>query len=227
MDIRLFFSETGAGEPLLLLHGNGEDGGFFSGQIGAFSAFRRVVAVDTRGHGRSPRGCAPFTLSQFADDLAAFMDGLRISRADILGYSDGGNVALLFALRYPQRVRRLVLCGANLYPTGMRLPLWLAVEVRYALLCAIAPFSDKALRRRELYGLMAVQPHIRAESLGAVTAPALVVAGTRDVIRKRHTRLIARSLPHARLMFVEGGHAVARENPQAFNRTVKDFLMEN
>jgi pimeloyl-ACP methyl ester carboxylesterase len=224
MDIQLSYEETGAGEPLVLLHGNGEDRSYFRNQIAAFSAFRRVIAVDMRGHGQSPRGGALFTLSQFADDLAVLMDELSLQRADILGYSDGGNVALLFALRYPGRVRKLVLNGANLRPSGMKLRVWLGIEARYSFDCVAALFSAGAVRERERYGLMAVQPNIRPKELAALATPTLVVAGTRDVIRERHTRRIAESLSNGKLVFLEGGHALAQENPKAFNEAVKAFL---
>lgn len=80
MDIKLYYSEHGSGEPLILLHGNGEDSGYFKEQIRFFSKHFRVIAVDTRGHGRSPRGNAPFTLTQFAEDLRCFMLEMGIKK---------------------------------------------------------------------------------------------------------------------------------------------------
>ena len=76
MDIRLHYLEKGKGTPLLLLHGNGESAEYFEHQISFFSEKYHVYALDTRGHGKSPRGEAPFTLEQFALDLEAFMDCL-------------------------------------------------------------------------------------------------------------------------------------------------------
>ena len=112
----LQYIEQGKGEALILLHGNGESLDYFAHQIAYFSHDYRVIAVDTRGHGQSPRGEDPFTLEQFAEDLRDFMDGLKIKKAHLLGFSDGGNIALTFALWYPERVRSLILNGANLYP---------------------------------------------------------------------------------------------------------------
>ena len=74
MDVELHYREQGSGETLILLHGNGEDGSYFEHQMSAFAPRFRVIALDTRGHGKSPRGKAPFTIRQFADDLLAFMD---------------------------------------------------------------------------------------------------------------------------------------------------------
>ena len=89
MDIELFYREKGSGEPLILLHGNGEDGSYFVHQIEHFQSRYRVIALDTRGHGRSPRGSAPFTIRQFALDLYDFLRAHEIPSAVLLGFSDG------------------------------------------------------------------------------------------------------------------------------------------
>ena len=89
MDIELFYREKGSGEPLILLHGNGEDGSYFVHQIEHFQSRYRVIALDTRGHGRSQRGSAPFTIRQFALDLYDFLRAHEIPSAVLLGFSDG------------------------------------------------------------------------------------------------------------------------------------------
>ena len=95
MDISHFYLERGAGEPLILLHGNGEDSSYFFNQMDAFSAAYHVFALDTRGHGKTERGSAPFTIRQFADDLLSFMDSHALDKANILGFSDGANIAMI------------------------------------------------------------------------------------------------------------------------------------
>ena len=124
MDIELNYREAGEGYPLILLHGNGEDSGHFRHQLDFFSTKGyRVIAIDTRGQGESPRGTAPFTYEQFANDLESFMDEHGLFRADILGFSDGAITALLFALTRPERVTKLILNGANLDPEGIVEPI--------------------------------------------------------------------------------------------------------
>ena len=145
MDIRLHYTERGAGEPLVLLHGNGESGNYFSHQMDYFSRFCRVIAVDTRGHGQSPRGDAPFTIRQFAGDLLEFLDGLGIEKARLLGFSDGGNTALVFALRHPERVARLVLNGANLNAGGVKPSVQIPIALGYRM-------ASLAARRRSMSG---------------------------------------------------------------------------
>lgn len=220
MDISLHYTESGNGFPLILLHGNGESGEYFSAQIPAFSSIRHVYAPDTRGHGKSPKGTAPFTISQFADDLKGFMDELGIDKADILGFSDGGNIAMLFAMRYPGRTGKLILDGANLYPSGMKNAVYR--EIRRA--CRRYD-ADPALKREsELYHLMTDEPDIKPWELKEIKSRTLVIAGTDDLIKERHTRLIAKNIPGAELAIIPGGHAVAAENPEEFNKTVVGFL---
>ena len=226
MDIELHCEETGSGEPLVLLHGNGEDGTYFAHQIAHFSQRFRVLALDTRGHGKSPRGEAPFTIRQFARDLLAFLDARDIERAHLLGFSDGGNIALVFALAHPERVGKLVLNGANLNARGVKRSVQVPIELGYRMARLFAGLSAKARANAEMLGLMVNDPNVAPEELAALTAPTLVIAGENDMIREDHTRLIAERIPNARLAFVPGDHFVAAKNPAAFNREVERFLLE-
>lgn len=204
-----------------MLHGNGEDSSYFEHQVPLLAESFRVVALDTRGHGKSPRGTAPFTLAQFAEDLGHFMDALGMGSAHLFGFSDGANIAMLFALAHPDRVLSLVLNGGNLFPEG------LVDEVR----CEDAAAYERALaagdtRQLELLRLMMDEPHIAPEDLAALRMPTLVIAGTDDMIAEGHTRLIAASIPKAELCLVPGNHFVAAENPGEFNRAISRFYAE-
>lgn len=226
MDIKLHYTENGAGEPLILLHGNGEDGTYFVRQIAYFSKTRRVIAVDTRGHGKSPRGTAPFRIRQFAEDLCFFLDELQIEQADILGFSDGGNIALTFAIRYPKRVRRLILNGANLNPDGVKPSVQIPIVIGYHIASFFAAKSDEAKRHAELLGLMVHDPDVGTAELETVRARTLVIVGTKDMIRESHIRQIYEHLLDARLVVLPGDHFIANKNPDGFNRAVEAFLEE-
>ena len=195
----LHFTKQGAGPPLLLLHGNGEDGSYFVHQMGAFSLHYTVYAIDTRGHGLSPRGDAPFTMAQFAQDLLDFMDEEHLGRANILGFSDGANIALTFALAHRNRVDRLILNGGNLFPSGVKFWIQLPIVLGYWAASLFAKASPKAR---------------------------LVIVGTRDMIRDSHTLQIAGSLPLGRLEIIVGDHFIAAKNPDAFNEAVAAFLAD-
>ena len=222
--ISLHFVEKGRGKPLILLHGNGENGSYFEHQIDCFSADYRVIAIDTRGHGQSPRGEKPFTIVQFAEDLHDFMDENGIDQAILLGFSDGGNIALTFALKYPERVERMIVDGANLFPSGVKPLYQWPIEIGYRIAKMFAKKSEKAKQNAEMLGLMVNEPHIDPVELARLTMPVLVVAGTKDMIKDKHTRLIYKSLPNARLSIIEGDHFVANKNAAAFNKAVEDFL---
>lgn len=225
MDIQHFYLEKGqGGTPLILLHGNGEDSSYFTGQIDVFARQYHVFAVDTRGHGQTPRGDRPFTIRQFADDLLGFMDAHGIEKAHILGFSDGGNIAMIFAMQYPERVDRLILNGANLDPSGAKRTIQIPIEIGYRIARRFSAKRESAKAAAEMLGLMVNDPNVKAEELSAIRAKTLVIAGTNDLIKDAHTRLIAASIPDAELAFIKGDHFIAKKKPEEFNRIVLAFL---
>ncbi|MCR5538727.1 MAG: alpha/beta hydrolase [Lachnospiraceae bacterium] len=243
MDIDLYYREAGEGEPLILLHGNGGDGAYFQEQMGPLSEHFRVIAIDTRGYGGSPRGSRPFTLAQFARDLEDFLEEEEIEKAHVLGFSDGGNIALLFALNSCARIDKLILNGANLFWDGLKPEVREEIEDTYD--DAASELADLEqeeadpeqeeeellTRRRELcvicerMKLMIDEPDIRPEQLAGITVPTLVIVGTDDMIDDAHSQLIADSLPDARMVRIEGDHFIAMKEPAAFNAAVLDFLL--
>lgn len=224
MDIALFYQEKGKGEPLILLHGNGEDGSYFQHQIEYFSGSYRVIAVDTRGHGKSPRGAAPFTIEQFSCDLSDFMAGLAIPRAVILGFSDGANIAMKFAIKYPGKVKALVLNGGNLDPEGVKRSVQIPIEIGYKIARRFSSKSPDAKRNAELLGLMVNEPQIERSELSKITMPTLVICGKRDMIKGSHTKVIVEGIPNAKLSIIKGDHFIANKNADAFNQAVEEFL---
>ena len=224
MDIKHHYIEKGEGLPLILLHGNGEDCSYFEHQMEPLSEHFRVIAIDTRGHGQTPRGGAPFTIRQFAQDLLEFMDEHGIEKAHILGFSDGGNIAMVFALDHPERVEKLILDGANLDASGVKRSIQIPIEIGYRIARLFAGKSPEARKKAELLGLMVNDPNVKPEELARIQCPTLIVAGSKDMIKEEHTRLIARSIPGAEMVIITGNHFVANKNPDAFNEAVLRFL---
>lgn len=225
----IFYFEYFPADPqaptLILLHGNGEDHTYFVKQIPAFSPHFRLVLMDTRGQGQSTGGDGELNFSVFAADLLALMDHLQIAKAHLLGFSDGGNLALTFALAHPERVQSLILNGANLNPGGVKLSTQLPIVLGYGCCRLLSPFSHKARQNGAVLGLMVNHPHIPSQALAALTMPALVIVGERDMIRDRHSQLIARSLPNAQFVRIPGGdHFCAAKCPEVFNHAVLSFL---
>lgn len=226
MDIKLNYTEKGQGKPLILLHGNGENYGYFANQIDYFAEKYRVIALDTRGHGESPRGNAPFTIRQFADDLYEFMNEKQIEKAHILGFSDGGNIALCFALKYPERVDRLILNGANLDGRGVKAHIQLPIIIGYHFAKLFSNKNEEARKNSEMLGLMVNDPKIKKEELHRLKMKTLVIAGNKDMIKTSHARLIAKNIRGCELVIMDGDHFIANKCPEKFNSTVAAFLKE-
>ena len=169
---------------------------------------------------------SPFTMARFAQDLLDFMDEQKLERAHLLGFSDGGNIALTFALLHPERVDRLILNGANLAPSGVKPQIQIPIVLGYAAASLFARLSPKAKHNAEILGLMVKEPRIPAEALRKLYIPTLVIVGTRDMIRDSHTLLIAGSLPNGRLEMIVGDHFIAAKNPDEFNEAVAAFLAD-
>ncbi len=224
MSIALYYEEKGIKEPFILLHGNGEDGSYFKNQLDYFSDRYRVIALDTRGHGKSPRGTKPFTIEQFSCDLYDFMADLEISNAVILGFSDGANIAMKFAIKYPDKVKALILNGGNLNPKGVKRATQIPIEIGYKIAKHFAKKSPAAKKNAEILGLMVNEPHIALDELSKITAPTLVICGKHDMIKESHTKEIAKHIPNAKLSIMEGNHFIANKKYIPFNKEVESFL---
>ena len=222
-DIENFYIKKGEGYPLILLHGNNENSSYFRYQIEEFSKDYQVYAIDTRGHGNSPRGDKPFTLNQFAQDLSDFMDNHNLERAHLLGFSDGGNIAVIFSILHQNRVEKLILNGANLFPKGIKPLIRLADRINYD----FTRFFTKNTKKLEMLDLMVNQPYINPEGLSKIKSKTLVIAGTKDMIKKEHTELIARNIPNSKIVFLNGNHFVVYNNSYEYNKIILNFLKEN
>lgn len=224
MDITLYYQEKGNKDPFILLHGNGEDSSYFKNQIDYFSDRYRVIALDTRGHGKSPRGRKPFTIEQFSCDLYEFMESLGISHSIILGFSDGANTAMKFAIKYPSKVKALILNGGNLNPKGVKDSIQIPIEIGYKIARRFASKSIDAKKNAEMLGLMVNDPNIELSELSKITAPTLVICGSRDMIKESHIKEIAENIPNAKLSIIRGNHFIANKKYVTFNKEVEDFL---
>lgn len=224
MDIQQHYIERGEGEVLILLHGNGEDVTYFEHQINYFSKKYRVIALDTRGHGKTKRGEAPFTIRQFAEDLHEFLKEKNIDKVNLLGFSDGGNIAMIFAMKYPENVKKLILNGANLDGSGVKFLVQFPILLGYYFAAIFARRSKEAKKNAEMLGLMVKDPNVKVQELSKISMPTLVIAGNKDMIKDSHTRLIGRHIPNAKTVILEGDHFVANKRPEIFNQEVEQFL---
>lgn len=193
-------------------------------QIEFFSDRYRMIAVDTRGHGKSPRGDAPFSIEQFAEDLNEWMIELDISKAIILGFSDGANIAMKFALQHSDKIEALILNGGNIDTKGIKRVVQIPIEIGYKITKIFAEKSEEAKHNMELLGLMVNELDIKSDELHSIQVPTLVIAGTKDMIKRAHTEEIARNIPNAKLSIIQGDHFIANKESNKFNKEVELFL---
>jgi pimeloyl-ACP methyl ester carboxylesterase len=189
--IRLYYEQTGSGAPIVLLHGNGEDHTIFDVLSRFLSSRFTVYAVDSRGHGQSTKTAA-LDYAVMARDVSELITGLNLEKPVLLGFSVGGIIGLLLGSGNPELISRLIVCGANTHPSGIRtIPLFM-MKLFFR------------LSKNEKLKLMLTQPDIEDAALNRISVPTLVLIGSRDMIKRKHTEHIASEIPNARLSILEG-----------------------
>jgi pimeloyl-ACP methyl ester carboxylesterase len=241
---RLYYEIHGSGRTVVLLHGGGSNirNSFFS-QIEFLAAHHRVIAIEQRGHGHSPDAPGPLTYAGMLEDTAALLQQLRVSDADIIGFSDGAILALMLGVRHPELVRRIVASGANVDPHGLTASSY--QETLHTSAAAMFSTDDRAQYRKlspdgpshlEIFGeklrqLWLTHPtadEISPAALATLRRPVMVMSGDRDEVRLEHTVLIYQSLPDARLWILpDTGHPTFALRPHWVNAMLQSFLDDN
>lgn len=225
----IYYEVSGHGSPLFLLHGNGGSGKYFEKQVPEFSHYFTVYTVDSRGHGRSTNNSNPHSLDfeQMADDLYMIMEQEQIIQADIVGFSDGANLAMVFTKKYPKAVRRLVLNAGNTMVHGVHLPIRIITAIEYVIFNILALFSKKAKQRLSIVRLMIKDIGISDADLKQVTQKTLILVGKYDIIKRDHSLFLAKKIPNATFVSIPNqGHSFAKKDPKTFNQEILSFLKE-
>jgi len=189
-DIDLYYEKRGCGQPLIMVHGNGEDHSIFNESAGVLSSHFTCYCVDSRGHGQSTP-VQELHYEDMAQDMIAFMEKLGLRDVVFYGFSDGGIVGLLAAAR-TDRISTLITSGANMTPEGVELKLRLLFRALYT------------FKKDPKIALMMHEPRITEDLLGRIKARTLVLAGSKDLILEEETRRIAAAIPGAQLQILEG-----------------------
>ena len=225
-----FADSQGTGDPVLLLHGGLSDSELLLEPLGPVLGDRyRVLAFDRRGHGRTADTDAAFHYDDMVSETIAAIEKLIGGPAHLVGWSDGGIVALLVALRRPDLVRSLVLIGANYHfdgnmptqPGGFGLKI---IKERYAERSPDGVDHFAVVFKKSL-AMFATEPTLTTDDLRRISAPALVMVGDDDLITLAHTASLYESLPLSQLAVVPGtSHAVVLEKPELAGQLIRNFL---
>ncbi|WP_421943613.1 alpha/beta fold hydrolase [Pedobacter sp.] len=224
-EAELYYETYGEGEPLLLLHGNSQSINAFKKQIKEFSKTYKVIAVDTRGQGKSTDNVSEsLTYDLYAEDMKTLLDSLHIIKANILGWSDGGNTGLIMASKYPDYVNRLAVTGACTNPNEA-VSIKTIKEVELAIKKLKSKTDEKSIYQTKLFKMLLTEPHISLEDLQRIKLPVLVMAGDKDMILEKHTKYISANISNSELyIFKDATHYVPVEKISEFNKKVLDFF---
>jgi pimeloyl-ACP methyl ester carboxylesterase len=223
---KMYYETYGSGEPLLIIHGNGGSIKDFTNQIPFFAKNYKVILADSRAQGRSIDNGDSLSYEMMTDDLNALLDHLHLDSCYVIGWSDGGINGLLLAIRHPDKVKKLAVTGANLVPDTSAVEPEIFTWARY-LSDSInkLPLIPEVKTNRKLFNLLAHEPNISTAQLQTIKCPVLVIGGDHDVIRPRHTMLIAESIPRSYLWILpNSGHSTPIVYKDIFNKVVNDFF---
>jgi pimeloyl-ACP methyl ester carboxylesterase len=231
--ISIYYAIYGQGSPVILLHGGLANADYWGNQIKALAPHHTVIVMDSRGHGRSTRDSRPYGYDLMADDVVALMDVLKVPKADIVGWSDGGILGLDLAMRYPDRVGKIFAFAANTMTSGVKEnveknPTFAAFieRTRHEYKTYSASPKEYDAFVEQISKMWATQPNWTVAELKAITAPVLVVDGDHDeAIKREHTEYIASTIPGAGLLILPNtSHFAFLQDPKLFNYSILHFL---
>jgi pimeloyl-ACP methyl ester carboxylesterase len=230
--IRIWYAVFGHGEPVILLHGGLANANYWGNQVRALEAHYQVIVMDSRGHGRSTRDATPFGYDLMASDVVGLMDFLKLSRAAIVGWSDGAIVGLDIAMKHPERMNKLFAFAANSDPSGVAEVAQSRVfnafiartEAEYAELSP-TPHEYKSFLG-QIEKMWASQPNWTADQLQRISVPTWIVDGDHDeAIKRVNTEFMAAHIRNAGLLLQpEVSHFSFLQDPRQFNSDVLHFL---
>lgn len=234
---RIWYAEWGGrskGAPVLLLHGGFGNSNYFGGLIAVLVEHGyRVVAMDSRGHGRSTRSDAPYSYHLMAEDVIGLLDALKMQRVSVVGWSDGGIIGLDLALNHPDRLDRLFAFGANADMSGAKdavdkNPVFGAylqrVQGEYR---GLSPTPDQwDSFSAAILKMWETQPSFGAAQLRSIRVPTTIADGEYDeAVRREHTEYMAATIPGARLVILPNvSHFAMLQSPAEFDAAVLAFL---
>ncbi|HUP54792.1 MAG TPA: alpha/beta hydrolase [Methylomirabilota bacterium] len=224
-DIEMYVEVEGAGPDIVLLHGGGGRAGDLAGLRAHLRAGHRLIVPEQRAHGRTA-DVGELTYAQMAVDTAALLDAMEVRDADLVGWSDGGIVAMMLARDRPDLVRHVVAIGANVNADGAPNPIsdentaWLENATP-----ADLDFEMSVDAKARLLTMWKAGPEITVDDLRRITRPVLLISGDRDVVTLEHTVAMYHALPDARLSVIAGAdHFVPLSSPDAVAGIAARFL---
>jgi pimeloyl-ACP methyl ester carboxylesterase len=231
--VQIYYAIYGQGAPVILLHGGLGNADYWGNQVREFARHYQVIVMDSRGHGRSTRDSQPFGYHLMATDVVHLMDYLKIDKAAIVGWSDGGIIGLDIAMTYPDRLERLFAFGANVNVGGLREDLGTNATFGKYIENAGKDYERLSKTPKDYEQFVAAisemwntEPDYKPEQLATIKAPVTIADGEHDeAIKQSHNAEMAQQIPGARLLIFPGlSHFAMWQDPKTFNKAVLQFL---
>ena len=231
--IKMYYAIYGKGDPILLIHGGLANSDYWANQVRELSKTHEVIVADSRGHGRSSWTSEPIGYDLMASDYVALLDYLKIPKTAIVGWSDGGIIGIDIAMHHPDRVTKLFAQAANVTTDGVqpdldKTPAFGAFIKRSAgehERLSPAPQDNKKFLA-SIEKMWATQPEWTKAQLSEIRVPTAIVTGDHDeAIKRGHTEYMARVIPGAKLVKIEGaGHLAPMEKPDEVAAALAEFF---
>ena len=189
-NVNLYYEVFGEGQPIILLHGNSETHEIFDKLIEKLKHQYKVYAIDSRCHGKS-EDLMEISYNTMRDDIIDFIKQLNIEKPILYGFSDGGIVGILVAIKEPTLLSKLIVSGANITPEGIKKADYLLTKLMYY------------LTRNKLFKMMLNEPNVKKQELNSIKIPTIVLAGEKDCIKYEHTKFIADNIPNSTLEIIK------------------------
>lgn len=190
-NITLNYNKRGKGNPVILLHGNGENKSIFDKLADKLKEHYTVYCIDSRNHGGSSK-TNDYSYETMAEDIRCFIEKLQLTNVSLIGFSDGAIIGLLLALQPNNILVKLVLLGVNLHPSDFKKSIYNHILQEYK------------ENKDPLIKLMLEQPNIDLRKLKNVNIPTLVIGGENDIFYRKVFRDVANTIPDSQLMILKG-----------------------
>jgi pimeloyl-ACP methyl ester carboxylesterase len=229
--VNIYFEQYGEGTPVLLIHDNNGSVKSFDQQINFLSKKNRVIVADSRGQGSSTLNKDSLTYEQMADDYFMLLQKLELDSVNIVGWGDGGVVALLLAINYPEKVNRIVIGGTAIVADTTAFTDAYMAKCNDAIRAAKDSIKEGVLEYRNILrvlNLRANRLYLDPELFVNIQAPVLLISGDKDDIKLEHTVALYRALPNAQLSIIPNStNTVYRETPMVVNNLINKFFAKN
>ncbi|MEF0942775.1 alpha/beta fold hydrolase [Rhizobium sp. BR 362] len=232
-DIKMYYAEYGAGDPILFIHGGLGNADVWGRQVADFARDHLVIVADSRGHGRSTRSQKPFGCDLMTADYVALLDYLKIDKVTLVGWSDGGIIGIDMAMKYPNKLTRVIAQAANVTTDGVKPDVmnnktfndYINVAGDYYRKLSPTPNEYDAFVN-QISQMWATQPAWTAADLGKITVPVTLAIGDHDeAIKLDHTQMMAKDIPGAKLVILkDASHFAMLQDPEGYDAMIRDAM---